>query len=144
MAQPSPLSRRAYARLSGCSERAVRNGIERGRIKPLAPGLIDPSRADEAWFKWNLLEHEPVRAGSPPTPRATRRRDRRLFADLFKASSESVVVEMVGSEPTRDYAGVPSYESTWLLCRSPDFQRFVDSGIIHTSLDRHSVPPSPR
>ena len=31
--------------------------------------------------------------------------------------------------------------STQLLHRSPDFQRFVDYGITHTSLDRRGMPP---
>ena len=34
--------------------------------------------------------------------------------------------------------------STQLLHRSPDFQRFVDYGISHTSLDRRSIPRSQR
>jgi len=34
-----------------------------------------------------------------------------------------------------------SHESTWLLYRSPEFQRFVDSGIIHTSLDSTQHAP---
>jgi hypothetical protein len=31
--------------------------------------------------------------------------------------------------------------STQLLHRSPDFRRFVDYGITHTSLDRRGMPP---
>jgi hypothetical protein len=31
--------------------------------------------------------------------------------------------------------------STQLIHRSPDFQRFVDYGITHTSLDRRGMPP---
>jgi hypothetical protein len=34
----------------------------------------------------------------------------------------------------------PEYGSTQLLHRSPDFQRFVDYGLAHASLDRRAIP----
>ena len=43
------LSRRAYARQRGCSEKAVRKAIASGRIPVEADGTIDPMKADAAW-----------------------------------------------------------------------------------------------
>jgi hypothetical protein len=44
------LSRRAYARLRGVSEMAVRRALKDGRITAEAGGKIAPVRADRQWF----------------------------------------------------------------------------------------------
>lgn len=45
------LSRRAYARLRGCSEMAVRKAIASGRIRPLPSGLLNPVECDRLWIE---------------------------------------------------------------------------------------------
>ncbi len=43
------ISIRAYARMRGCSESAVRKAISSKRIKPDSDGSIDPDRANKEW-----------------------------------------------------------------------------------------------
>jgi len=43
------ISIRAYARMRGCSESAVRKAIASKRIKPEVDGSIDPDRANRDW-----------------------------------------------------------------------------------------------
>ena len=43
------MSRRAYARYRGCSEKAVRNAIRDGRISVEEDDTIDPVKADAHW-----------------------------------------------------------------------------------------------
>jgi hypothetical protein len=43
------VSLRAYARMRGCSEGAVRKAIAAKRITPNAGGTIDPERANQEW-----------------------------------------------------------------------------------------------
>jgi len=45
------LSLRAYARVRGCTEGAVRKAIASKRITPNADGTIDPERANQQWEK---------------------------------------------------------------------------------------------
>jgi hypothetical protein len=45
------VSRRAYARLHGVSEGAVRKAIAAGKIPVMPDGLIDPAVADTAWLR---------------------------------------------------------------------------------------------
>ena len=56
------MSRRAYARSRGVSEKAVRMAIGCGRIVPLADGRIDPEQADEDWLQWSRAS---LRASAP-------------------------------------------------------------------------------
>jgi hypothetical protein len=73
---PSPsLSRRAYAQARGCSERAVRKAIQRGRIKPLPSGKIDPDQADEGWYKWSPVSVRDNR--QPRGPRLSEKASRK-------------------------------------------------------------------
>lgn len=44
------VSRRAYARMRGVSEKAVRKAIDAGKI-PLVDGMIDPVVADASWSR---------------------------------------------------------------------------------------------
>ena len=45
------VSLRAYARMRGCTEGAVRKAIATKRITPNRDGTIDPERANEEWAK---------------------------------------------------------------------------------------------
>ena len=45
------ISLRAYARMRGCTEGAVRKAIAAKRITPNADGSIDPERANIEWAK---------------------------------------------------------------------------------------------
>jgi hypothetical protein len=45
------ISLRAYARIRGCSEGAVRKAIAAKRITPNSDGTIDPERANREWAK---------------------------------------------------------------------------------------------
>ena len=45
------ISLRAYAKLRGVSDGAVRKAIKTGRIKTESDGTIDPAKADIAWNK---------------------------------------------------------------------------------------------
>lgn len=68
------VSIRAYARMRGCSESAVRKAIASKRVKPEPDGSIDPERADREWAKNTLAGGTPNRAqptarnGSPTRP----------------------------------------------------------------------------
>ena len=43
------VSRRAYAKSKGVSHRAINYACERGVIRPLPDGTIDPKQADASW-----------------------------------------------------------------------------------------------
>ena len=49
------VSIRAYARMRGCSESAVRKAITSNRIKPEADGTIDRERANKQWEQNTFL-----------------------------------------------------------------------------------------
>jgi len=53
------MSRRAYARHRGCSEKAVRKAIGAGRITLEPDGSIDPEKADAQW----VANTDPSRGG---------------------------------------------------------------------------------
>jgi len=65
------VSIRAYARMRGCSESAVRKAIASKRIKPEADGSIDPARANREWeqntFAAATLRPAPAK---PPRPQS--------------------------------------------------------------------------
>ena len=61
------VSIRAYARMRGCSESAVRKAIASKRIKPEADGSIDAERADREWAKNTLAGGTPSRARTERT-----------------------------------------------------------------------------
>ena len=69
------ISIRAYARMRGCSESAVRKAIASKRIKPEVDGSINPDRANRDWeqntFVGATLRPPVAKAPSqaPPTPR---------------------------------------------------------------------------
>lgn len=60
------VSIRAYARMRGCSESAVRKAIASKRIKPEPDGSIDPERADHEWETNTLSGGTPNRAQTAP------------------------------------------------------------------------------
>jgi len=66
------VSIRAYARLRGCSESAVRKAIASKRIKPEADGTIDPARANREWeqntFAAATLRPASAKPAKPPRP----------------------------------------------------------------------------
>ena len=67
------VSLRAYARMRGCTEGAVRKAIATKRITPNRDGTIDPERANEDWAKNTFAGqtlHQPSRPTAVP-PRAT-------------------------------------------------------------------------
>ena len=67
------VSIRAYARMRGCSESAVRKAIASKRVRPEADGSIDPERADQDWAKNTLAGGTPNRAqAASRSGRATR------------------------------------------------------------------------
>jgi hypothetical protein len=43
------VSKRAYAKLKGISESAVRKAVKTGRLTPLADGTLDPAVTDQQW-----------------------------------------------------------------------------------------------
>jgi len=109
--------------------------------------------------------------GRGPSKLGRRRRYARLVAEIVGSHRSlvyfrSFLVEMPGSAPTliRENATLRTQAvgtrhslgrfgcgrvperaqgSTQLLHPSPDFQRFVDYGVTHTSLDRRRMPQSP-
>ena len=67
------VSLRAYARMRGCTEGAVRKAIASKRITPNRDGTIDPERANEEWAKNTFAGktlHEAARSATtqPRTP----------------------------------------------------------------------------
>ena len=60
------LSRRAYAKRRGCSDKTVRNAIEDGRIKDalLPDDTIDPEKADALWDANSSRSPEETESGS--------------------------------------------------------------------------------
>lgn len=62
------MSRRAYARYRGCSERAVRKALEAGRIGLNSDGLIDPKVADREWEANTNPYHGGKRQPTQPEP----------------------------------------------------------------------------
>ena len=64
------ISIRAYARMRGCSESAVRKAIASKRIKPGPDGSIDPDRANREWQQ-NTFANATLRttAATAPPPR---------------------------------------------------------------------------
>lgn len=66
------VSIRAYARMRGCSESAVRKAIASKRIKSEADGSIDPARANRDWeqntFAAATLRPAPAKPAKPPRP----------------------------------------------------------------------------
>lgn len=70
------VSLRAYARMRGCTEGAVRKAIASKRITPNPDGTIDPERANQEWerntFAGKTL-HTAARSviSAPPTPAPT-------------------------------------------------------------------------
>ena len=64
------VSIRAYARMRGCSESAVRKAIASKRIRPEADGTIDPERANREWeqntFAAATLRPAPAKPAKPP------------------------------------------------------------------------------
>ena len=63
------VSLRAYARMRGCTEGAVRKAIATKRITPNADGTLDPERANQEWerntFAGKTL-HQATRAQVAP------------------------------------------------------------------------------
>ncbi len=73
MTAPMGVSLRAYARMRGCSEGAVRKAIAARRITPNPDGTIDPERANQEWAKntfagKTLHDATRVAAAPPRTP----------------------------------------------------------------------------
>ena len=67
------VSLRAYARMRGCTEGAVRKAIAAKRITPNTDGTIDPERANQEWER-NTFAGKTLHTASRPTaapPRAT-------------------------------------------------------------------------
>ena len=66
------ISIRAYARMRGCSESAVRKAIASKRIRPEADGSIDSDRANRDWeqntFAAATLRPAPAKPYKPPRP----------------------------------------------------------------------------
>ena len=65
------VSIRAYARMRGCSESAVRKAIASKRITPEADGSIDPERANKQWEQNTFVGAtlRPSAAATAATPR---------------------------------------------------------------------------
>lgn len=82
------LSRRAYARLRGCSESAVRQAIADGRLKPAlyADGSIDAGKADD------LLAQSTIGGKEPPSE-LTEARQRKLRAQCALLRDEIEALE---------------------------------------------------
>ena len=66
------VSLRAYARMRGCTEGAVRKAIAAKRITPNPDGTIDPERANQEWER-NTFAGKTLHTASRPTaaPRTT-------------------------------------------------------------------------
>jgi hypothetical protein len=63
------VSRRAYARLRGCSLTAVQKAIASKRITTLADGTIDPERANQDWAKNTFAGQTIHKTSAPATDR---------------------------------------------------------------------------
>lgn len=86
------ISIRAYARMRGCSESAVRKAIASKRIKPEPDGSIDPERANKDWeqntFAGATLRPSPTKA--PPPPRSQPRTAMPHVASVDSATTDPV------------------------------------------------------
>jgi hypothetical protein len=86
------VSIRAYARMRGCSESAVRKAITSKRIKPEADGTIDPERANKQWEQNTFLGAtlRPSAAKPAPPPPAQQRMAVPSVAGVESPSSDPV------------------------------------------------------
>jgi len=99
------VSIRAYARMRGCSESAVRKAIASKRINPEQDGSIDPDRANKDWekntFVGATLRPSATKPAEPPRPQPR------------AAAPHVPAIEPPSSDPVQSYLRARAVKETF-------------------------------